>query len=143
VERYREEPDAKRYYAAAWPVLRHPYANPFQHRFALMQAETACRLAPEEAKYRTALGAAQYRAGKYGEARETLRKAEKDNKDIPPNLAFLAMAQHRLGKNDEANSTLARLREIAKQERWAKDAEAQVLLRETEELIEGKPAGMK
>ena len=59
LDRYREATDPQRYHDAAWRVIRHPHANPFQYRFALMQAETACRLAPEEAKYRTMLGAAQ------------------------------------------------------------------------------------
>src|SRR5262249_25091031 len=80
VDRYQDVTDPQRFDDAAWPVLRHPYANPFQYRFALMQAETACRLAPEEAKYRTTLGVAQYRAGKYKEALETLQKAEQSNK---------------------------------------------------------------
>src|SRR5262249_42814652 len=87
---YHEATDAQRYHDAAWPVIRHPHANPFQYRFALMQAETACRLAPEEAKYRTTLSAAEYRAGNYEEARRTLRKAEQGNKDMPAHLAFLA-----------------------------------------------------
>jgi WD40 repeat protein/tRNA A-37 threonylcarbamoyl transferase component Bud32 len=46
MDRYRESTDPKRYHDAAWPVIRHRYANPFQYRFALLQAETACRLAP-------------------------------------------------------------------------------------------------
>jgi TolA-binding protein len=108
-----------------------------------MQAETACRLAPDEAKYRTTLGAAQYRAGKYKEARDTLQKAEQDNKDLPAQLAFLAMAQHQLGKKDEAKTTLARLREVMKQERWAKDADAHDLLREADAVMAAKAKSEK
>jgi tetratricopeptide (TPR) repeat protein len=143
IDRYQEATDPQRYHDAAWPVLRHPNANPFQHRFVLQQAQTACRLAPDEAKYRVTLAAAQYRAGKYEEARETLKKAEPVNKDTPANLAFLAMAQRRIDKNEEAKATLARLREVIKQERWANEAETQGFLREAEELIEGKPAAKK
>lgn len=62
---------------------------------------------------------------------------------MPANLAFLAMAQQQLGKKDEAKATLARLREIMKQERWAKDAEARGFLHEAEGLTEGKRAGNK
>ena len=50
------------------------------------------------------------------------------------------MARHQLGKKDEAKATLAQLREVMKQPRWAKDAEAAGFLREAEELIEGKAA---
>jgi tetratricopeptide (TPR) repeat protein len=139
VDRYQEATDPKRYHDAAWPVIRHPYANPFQYRFALMQAETACRLAPEETKYLIALGAAQYRTGKYKEAGETLQKAEPTNKDMPAHLAFLTMAHHHLGMKNEAKATLARLREVMKQERWANDADAQGFLREAEETLNQKP----
>jgi tetratricopeptide (TPR) repeat protein len=136
-DRYHEVTDPQRYHDAAWQVIRHPFANPFQYRFALMQAETACRLAPEETKYRT-LGVAQYRAGNYEEALETLKKAKQGNKDVPANLAFLAMAQQRLGENEEAKATLTRLREVMKQAQWAKDVEAQDLLREAEAVLAAK-----
>jgi tetratricopeptide (TPR) repeat protein len=137
-ERFKEAADPKKYHDAAWPVIRHPYANRFQYRFALRQAETACRLAPQEVQYRTALSLAQYRAGRYEEARGTLRKAERADQDVPANLAFLAMAQHRLGKDGEAKATLGRLREVLKQERWAGDAEAQGFLREGEAVTAAK-----
>jgi WD40 repeat protein len=137
-ERFKEETDPKKYHDAAWPVIRHPYANRFQYRFALRQAETAWRLAPQEGRYRTALGLAQYRAGRCGEARETLMRREQANKDVPANLAFLSMAQHRLGKHGEATATLGRLREVMKQERWARDAEAQGFLREGEAVVATK-----
>jgi WD40 repeat protein len=142
VERYSEETDPERYHQASWAVARQPYLNAFQYRFALQQAEAACQLAPGQVKYQTALGAAQYRAGKYEEARETLKKASQADKDTPAVLAFLAMAQHRLGTKEEAKAMLARLREAMKQERWAKDADGQGFLREVEELIgrEGKEA---
>jgi hypothetical protein len=55
-------------------------------------------------------------------------------------VAFLTMTQHQLGKKDEANATLARLREVIKQERWAKDADAHDVLREAEETLKQKPA---
>jgi hypothetical protein len=59
-----------------------------------------------------------------------LQKAEQGNNDMPTHLAFLTMTQHQLGMKDEAKATLARLREVMKQERWAKDADAHDLLRE-------------
>src|SRR5262249_13247121 len=135
LDRYRHATEPQRYHDAAWLVIRHPHANSFQYRFALMQAETACRLAPGEAKYRTILGAAQYRAGKSAAAHKTLMNAEQGYPDLPANLAFLAMAQHRLGEKEEAKATLARLRQVMRQERWAKDAEAQDLLREAEAVM--------
>jgi hypothetical protein len=92
-------------------------------------------------------GVSQYRAGHYADALATLTKSEKLNAtkkgSLPADLAFLAMTQHQLGKKDEAKATLGRLREVMKQPRWTKDAESMSLLREVEELIEGKAADKK
>jgi len=41
-ERFKERPDLKKYHAAAWPVIRHPYANVFMCRFALAQTNSFC-----------------------------------------------------------------------------------------------------
>jgi WD40 repeat protein len=72
VDRCHEETDPERYHQASWALVRQPYLNAFQYRFALRQAETACRLAPERIQYQTALAAAQYRAGEYRRALGTL-----------------------------------------------------------------------
>jgi WD40 repeat protein/tRNA A-37 threonylcarbamoyl transferase component Bud32 len=167
VERYREADNPERYHEAAWAILRQRYGNAFQNRFALRQAETACRLAPAQNKYLTTLGAAQYRAGQYAQARDTLAQADLRHRaalvslvllaqqwpqalvtlwqaralreTVPANLAFLAMTQHQLGQKELAQATLARLREIAEKPEWANDKEAQSLLREAETVLGGKP----
>jgi WD40 repeat protein len=140
---YREELDAERYHRASWAVVRQRYLNAFQYRFALRQAETACRLAPRQRKYRTTLGVAQYRAGRYQEALETLTEADRLNQGVPADLAFLAMVQHRLGRNEQARMSLTRLRKVLKKPDGAKQAEAQAFGREAEALVEGKPAEPK
>ncbi|HMF12136.1 MAG TPA: hypothetical protein VKE94_07510, partial [Gemmataceae bacterium] len=85
--------------------------------------------------------------GNYAKALQTLTESEKLNAtkegSPPADLGFLAMAQHRDGNKELAKESLARLREVTKQERWAKDAEAQSFLREAEELILGKPPNEK
>jgi len=90
------------------------------------------------------LGVAQYRVGRFQEALATLTKSEKLNAtkegSNPVDLAFLAMTRHRLNQKDEAKATLGRLREVMKQPRRTKDAEAAAFLREADELIEGKSA---
>jgi len=53
------------------------------------------------------------------------------------------MSQHQLGKKDEAKTRQAKVREVMKQPRWAKDTETQGFLREAEELIEDKAAKKK
>jgi hypothetical protein len=71
VDGYHEEADPERYHQASWAIVRQPYLNAFQYRYALRQAETACRLAPERTQYQAALAAAQYRAGEYRQALDT------------------------------------------------------------------------
>ena len=109
--------------------------NPFQYRFALRQVETACQLAPKNGTYRTALGAAHYRAGLYKDALESLKQASQLNKGSPANQAFLAMTHHRLGDGEQARAELARLRETVQQHGRENDEEAYGLLRQAETLI--------
>src|SRR5207248_5714893 len=51
--RYRQEDNPDRYQQAAWAIVRQRYGNAFQYRFAVCQAETARRLAPDQGKYLT------------------------------------------------------------------------------------------
>jgi eukaryotic-like serine/threonine-protein kinase len=141
-EQYREEADPEKYHDAAWPVIRHPFANAFMCRFALAQMTTACRLAPDNGAYRLALGIAQYRLGQFQKGRyaDALATLSRCAASQPPALAFLAMTQHQLGDRDQARTTLARLREVMKEPRWAANADAVANLREAVELIEDRPA---
>jgi hypothetical protein len=135
VDRYHEETDPEAYHRASWALVRRPYLNAFQYRFALLQAEHACRLPPGKGKYTTTLGAAYYRAGHYRETIETLEKADRLDKESPAALAFLAMAHHRLGQHEQARANLAHLHKLLDQPRWMKDAEALDLMREAQALI--------
>jgi WD40 repeat protein len=137
VQGYREETDPKKYHDAAWPVLRHPYANVFVTRFALAQVKAACDRAPDQPAYRIALGVAQYRLGKfrkeqYSEALATLSKCDPRH---PTTLAFLAMTQRQLGEKAQARATLDRLRQVLQQEKGSKSEEAQAFLREATALL--------
>jgi dipeptidyl aminopeptidase/acylaminoacyl peptidase len=140
-DRYPEETDPKKYHAAAWPVIRHPYANEFQCQcqFALAQIKAACERAPDQEQYRIALGVAQYRLGKfqnerYVEALETLTGCDPND---PATLAFLAMARRQLGQQEEARTAFAELQEVMQDERWTTDPDAQFFLRKAAELMEG------
>jgi WD40 repeat protein/serine/threonine protein kinase len=141
-DHYEEESDPERYWRAASNVLSRPNLNGYQYRFALRQAETACRLSPGHSLYLTTLGMAQYRTGKYREAATTLAQADLGNlatsaslilqagqlpqalvtleqarvlrPAVLAGLAFLAMAQQQLGADEKAQTTLARLRVVLK-----------------------------
>jgi hypothetical protein len=135
VDRYREETDPEAYHRASWALVRQTYLNAFQYRFALLQAEHACRLLPGKGKYMTTLGAAYYRAGHDWETIETMEKADRLDKDSPAALAFLAMAHHRLGRHDQARAVLARLRALLDEPHRAQGAEALDLMHAAEALI--------
>jgi WD40 repeat protein/serine/threonine protein kinase len=140
VDRYHEEKNPETYHRESWAVVRQPYLNVFQYRFALLQAEHACRLAKDRPEYRIGLGAALYRAGRYREAVETLGKADRLDKDSPAALGFLAMAHHRLGERDQARTALARLLKIPDQHGGTTNADSLDLVREAEALIPHDPA---
>jgi WD40 repeat protein/serine/threonine protein kinase len=133
-ERYPEETDPERFYRASWAVLCRPGLNAMHYRFALRQAEAACRLCPDQVRYQTALGAAEYRTAHYGKARTTLTQA---SPLTPAGLAFLAMAQRRLGQHEQARATLARLWEASAKRPGDKDEEAEALRCEVEALLTG------
>jgi hypothetical protein len=132
---YHEETNPEIYHQESWALVRQAYLNAFQYRFALLQAEHACRLAPERENHRIGLGAALYRSKRYREAIETLSAVDRLGKSSPAVLAFLAMAHHQLEQREQARSALARLRELLNQPRWKKDAEALDLAHEAEVLI--------
>jgi WD40 repeat protein len=139
-QRFRESADPQVFHEAAWAIVRQPFSNPFQYGLALKQAETARRLAPAENRYRTTLGLAQYRAGNYAEAVTTLTEADKLQKDVPANLAFLALSHLRLGQEEQAKSALARLQETLKKLDGPAKEEAMAFLREAEAHIPLSPA---
>jgi hypothetical protein len=118
-------------------------AGKVAYALALRQAEAAVRLAPRDGNFLTTLGIAQFRAGRYADALETLTKSEKLKTprtvfQPPDDLAFLAMTQHRLNERNEAKATFDRLRKVMKLPHWATNAKAAGFLREAEDLIEGK-----
>jgi WD40 repeat protein/serine/threonine protein kinase len=140
LDRYRGETKPERYHQASWGVVRQRYLNDTQYRFALWQAEAACRLAPKECKYWTSRGVAQYRTKDYPNALATLERADQRNPGIPANLAFLAMTQFQLGQRETARATLGRLRAILQKPEWLKNEAAQALLTETPQLLEAQAA---
>jgi tetratricopeptide (TPR) repeat protein len=141
-EQYR--PDPTKLNSECWNVVRKPGASPEAYRHALLQAEEACRLEPQNGPYRNTLGVAQYRQGQYQAAVETLARSEKLNTtpadgSHPMDLAFLAMAQYQLGQKEQAHATLARLRQAMAKPRWAEDADSAGFLREVETLLQAAP----
>jgi tetratricopeptide (TPR) repeat protein len=131
---------------ASRDVARRPGAGASAYRLALQRAEIACRLMPFEGPYRTTLGMAQYRLGQYREALTTLTRADELNREarggpVPADLALLAMTCYRMRETDRARASLRRLRETIQSPQWARNVEAQGLLKEAEALLSGQAAG--
>jgi WD40 repeat protein len=127
------------YFQASRALGCQRYLNAIQYRFALAQAEAACRAEPDGTFCLQMLGLAQYRLKQYKHALATLARADRLKREDSPYLAAtLVMTQHRLGHKDLAVEALARLRKVMKAARWAKDEQAQDLLREAEGRLKAK-----
>ena len=137
-DRFHEQTDPEKYHAAAWPVMQHPHANVFMAQIAVAQLEAACERAPQDEKYRRALGIAHCRLGKFqkDQYEPALACLTKSDQQQPATLAFLAMAQHQLGRQEKATATLARLQQLLKTETWAKNPESRAFLAEAEALLQ-------
>ena len=114
-------------------------AAPEAYRLALEQAETACRLEPDNGILLNTLGVAQYRTGHYREAVATLTESDGMNSEgpygsQPADLAFLALAHHRLGERDRAGADLGRLRALMRTPEHAGVSEDRLILREAEAI---------
>ena len=129
-----EETNLETYHRSSWAIVRPPYLNAFKYRFALLQAEHACRLAPDRQEYRFGLGAALDRARCYREAVETLKRADRPDQSPSAAPAFLAMAHHRLGEREQARAAVSRLREWLKKTDQAQKEEAWAFLPEVEAI---------
>jgi WD40 repeat protein len=128
---------------ASRAVASQPGAKPCAYRLAVQRSEIACRLMPFEGSYHTTRGMAQYRLGKYQEALNTLTHADELNQaaeggSVPADLAFLAMTSYQMRQRDRAQASLTQLHETLQKPDWARDEEAQRLLKEAEALLAGR-----
>jgi tetratricopeptide (TPR) repeat protein len=127
---------------AAWEVVKEPSRPTEDYLRALRSAQVASESDRDDGFILNTLGVAQYRAGEYEQAIQTLTRSLDLNAKAnggtphPADVAFLAIAQHQLGRTDEARRLLGELRELAMLPVLAGNAEAQSFLREAEQLIE-------
>jgi WD40 repeat protein/Flp pilus assembly protein TadD len=98
-------------------------------------------------------GLAEYRAGRYEQAVDWLRKSQPHCTSVcgrSVSTFFLAMAYHRLGRADEARAALAQARKFADQEIGTLESGVgevrvifQIVRREAEAVLSGNDAGKK
>jgi tetratricopeptide (TPR) repeat protein len=95
---------------AAWLLATNPIRERRDASRALELAQTAVKLDPYEATYWNTLGVAQYRAGRWKNAIETLGHSLSlaHGQDESFDTFFLAMAHWKLGNRQEARTWYAR-----------------------------------
>lgn len=126
----------------SWDVVRNPGASSEDYSQALRKAEAACARRPNYAPPLNTLGVARYRVGLFGEAVETLTRADRLNRAARKpyaracDVAFLAMSRHQLGELEGAQAILRELRELTVDET---DPELLGIVAEAMELIGGGP----
>jgi hypothetical protein len=103
--------DPTRLNAVSYFVAKDAGRKPEEYWLALQRAETAVKLAPQDAMILNTFGAAQYRNGLYREALETLtRSDEMAGGQATEDAAFLALTHYRLGNAAKAREYLERFR---------------------------------
>jgi serine/threonine protein kinase len=127
--------------SASWDVVKRPDYSPELYTRALEAARRACELQPDNGAFLNTLGVAQYRVGRFEEARATLTRSDQLNDGHPADIAFLAMALARIGRMDAAHRELERLQLLMKQAPWSTDSQSLRLLREAVTVTENKSEG--
>jgi hypothetical protein len=118
-------------------VVRRPGADPMAYHLALRQAETACRLVPDNVDLLSTLGTAQYRVGRYRDALATLTRVSRihaESQSIPDvtDLAFMTLSQLQLGQVDDARQSMNRLRHTLAAPAYDRNGPGHTLLREVQ-----------
>ncbi len=132
----RQGDNRRRLNQLSWSIVSLPGRALEDYARALHCAETASQLGPEDGYILTTLGVAQYRAGKFEQALQTLSRSDESNGSDAANAAFLAMGHFRLGHTEEASAQVSRLRQLMSEWPWKDDPDAQSFLREAGTLIE-------
>jgi tetratricopeptide (TPR) repeat protein len=119
----------------AWSVVASSDAGQLDYARALIRAEEAFRLAPDDPASQHIFGAALYRTGDYDAAVEVLERslASSDEYEISK-TAFLAMSEWRRGRLTAARDLLGRLGPASSMPLGARPN-----AREAEELVLGAP----
>ncbi|MFT4710597.1 MAG: WD40 repeat protein/tRNA A-37 threonylcarbamoyl transferase component Bud32 [Bacteroidia bacterium] len=109
----------------AWETVMKSSATAKGYANALVLAELALKLEPENLDYRGARAAALYRTGRYEEALEILTNLEDlswntGTEPHPAGPIFLAMAAYQLGDDDLAKQTLEGLEPLMQRPLWAR-----------------------
>ncbi len=164
----RRTENATGLYQAGWLTVLRPGGKTEDYKTAERQLAAACKVVVDDysrlAQYTRALALAKYRAGRPAEAIETLKALEQrarsaepgagsnsasssaakspENREATPvELAVMAMASQQLGDTKQAQTALDQFRKLSQTARWSNDQEAQVLLQDTESVVNSPTHG--
>jgi len=116
----------------AWSLVTGPNPHLWDAARAIELATESLKVFPDRAAYWTTLGAAQYRAGNFSAALQSLEKAEKLHSYNSDTFVFLAMVHHKLGNEKEARFSyvkfVERLRPVPQDDDRRFGAEAAALM---------------
>ena len=118
----------------AWNLAAIPGRTRTEYQEAVLLARGACALSPDNGWYLNTLGAAEYRSGDCEAALHTLERADRINRGLPPDFAFIAMANACLGRKEAARGALERMRTVMTDGGW-RGGSPEVLAMEAERLI--------
>jgi WD40 repeat protein/serine/threonine protein kinase/tetratricopeptide (TPR) repeat protein len=152
LEHFKDTEDLQTLFFTAWTCALGPDALP-DFAAALRLAEKALAQGGQDARFLQAVGAIDYRAGRWEECRKHIHAAAAAANPQELTSAaywyyFLAMAHHRLGHKEEARQWLAKavaqtdkeLRDGVQPsgpERWVRKPTLQILRAEAEALLRG------
>jgi hypothetical protein len=126
---------------SAWYAIRYAGITPRDCEHCLDIALEANRLAPTDGMILNTVGVAQYRAGKYKVAIDTLSQSYALNKQErlglqPADVAFLCMAYAKQNRLPEAREQFAQLKSLLKLKIWRDDVESQFFFKEASEVMQ-------
>ncbi len=109
------------------------------YKAAVRGARAVVAYTPEAAQAHLLLGIAQFRAGHFDAARQTLSEADrrytKRSDGAPSTLAFLAMSHFALGETEQAHRILARAQALIRDPRWAGETDDQSVINEARHFL--------
>jgi serine/threonine protein kinase/tetratricopeptide (TPR) repeat protein len=123
-----------------WQILRDPGRPARDYEIVLTSLLQADCDQPGTPAFLSTIGAAQYRLGRYEEARAALTRSEAVRAlmfrgGVPIDVAFMAMTFERLDDHESALRMLERLRSLLRSVHYADDSGLAALLAEAETLI--------
>ena len=134
--------DRRKVLAELRSALVSPSVPPATIKETLERTHRFADWGPDDASIRTLLALANYRAGRYEEARHHARIArERRRRAHPMTLGILTMSTWQLGLAGEAREHLAELRQLANENRLAGDSAALAILMEAEALVQQPAPG--